>query len=94
MLRLYETCCATVWVPNKGVIPGRLILCDVPQLVLSPQELEAAGDTAEEAALVKIFDAWQSSPKPKWEIFTSRIKLVEGGFRRSLEEDAEDRKQK
>lgn len=74
--------------------PGRLILCDVPQLVLSPQELEAAGDTAEEAALVKIFDAWQSSPKPKWEIFTSRIKLVEGGYRRSLEEDAEDRKQK
>jgi hypothetical protein len=74
--------------------PGRLFLCDVPQLVLTPEELEAAGDTAEEVALVKIFDAWPSGPKPAWEIFTSRVQLVKKGYRRSMEEDAEDRKQR
>jgi hypothetical protein len=74
--------------------PGRLFFCGVSELVLTSEELEAAGNTAEEFALVKIFDAWTSNPKPRWELFTSRVKLVKEGYRRSMGEDAEDRKQK
>jgi hypothetical protein len=76
---------------SSFVTPGLLYLCDIPKLVLSPEEL-ATSSNSNEVALLKLFDnliytplpgalPGSSIPKPKWETFKSKVELVESGFR-------------
>ena len=76
---------------SETIAPGRLFLCDVPELVLSTEGLAKAGDNAKGAALIKIYNAWPSiHPQPSWDVFNLRVQLVDKGYRRSKEEHAED----
>jgi len=72
------------------VSPGQLFLCGIPELILSPAELATASDP-NEVALLKIYDR-SPGPKPKWETFKSRVKLVKSGFRPSMRDMEEGRK--
>jgi len=62
------------------VSPGQLSLCGIPELILCPAELATASDP-NEVALLKIYDR-SPGPKPKWETFKSRVKLVKSGLDR------------
>lgn len=76
------------------VATGRLYLCDVPKLVLTPQEYAAAIDI-NEIALRKLYDKLDGKPydqkRPSWKDFNTMVKLVESGFRPSLAELTEGR---
>lgn len=73
---------------------GPIYLCDIPKLILSPAELYTAVDH-NETALRKLFNGLNyltypepqsepdTIPRTKWETFTSKVKLVESGFRPS-----------
>ena len=69
---------------------GQLYLCDIPDIVLSPDEIDLA-DNVEEAAKLKLFNITLPSPRildlggrrPEWEKFNARIHLVKSGFRPS-----------
>jgi hypothetical protein len=74
---------------------GRLYLCGVPALVLSPEELIAAGDKANDIAKLKVFDAISAlvinfGPRTTWEAYNSRIHFVNPGFRPTLADLMED----
>ena len=65
-------------------------LCDIPQLVLSADEIRTSPNI-NKAAKVKLFDqiaVWpdpiEDSPSAQWEFFDSRVRLVESGFRPSM----------
>jgi hypothetical protein len=64
---------------------GRLYLIGVPPLILSSEELVEAGDNANEVAKVKLFDSRPLSrggrPRTSWELWKSRVHLVNPGFR-------------
>jgi len=69
---------------------GQLFLCDLPSLVLDPQELASAADL-DEAAINKIYDLVSIYPnldgsiyETKLDFFKSRIKLVKSGFKPTL----------
>jgi hypothetical protein len=73
------------------VTPGQLHLCDIPVIVLSPEELATSSDP-KEVALRKLFDNLDFCPlpghspgpqylKPTRGTFKARVKLVESGFR-------------
>jgi hypothetical protein len=75
---------------DGGLEPGCLYLCGLPQMVLTPEEIEAAGDDVDEVALLKVHNAiplsarWRYRPHPtpiKWQDFQSKVKLVGPGFR-------------
>jgi hypothetical protein len=63
---------------------GQLFLCGIPALVLSQQELLNSVDKDKDA-LLKLFESMPQRSRPKWELFTSKVKLVEPGFRPSME---------
>jgi len=73
--------------------PGRLLLCDIPRLVLSTQEL-LAKPNAHDAALLKLFALCEfdlammgrEAQESRWDYFTARVKLVDTGYRPSKEE--------
>ena len=69
---------------------SEVYLCEVPQLVLRPDELNLADDT-NEAAMVKICslipdECWpnQVTPTKRLEFLKSKVKLVGAGFRPTL----------
>jgi hypothetical protein len=74
-----------------SMLASQVYLCDVPQLVLRPDELNSADDT-NEAAMVKICsliddEYWPdqvTTPTKRLEFLKSRVKLVESGFRPTL----------
>jgi hypothetical protein len=76
------------------VASGRLYLCDIPRVVLTPQEYAAAIDI-NETALRKLYDKLDASPfhqkRPSWKDFNTMVNLVEPGFRPSLAELTEGR---
>jgi hypothetical protein len=61
---------------------GQLFLCGIPALVLSPEELSPSLNINEDA-LLKVFNSMQEQERPKWEVFTAKVHLVEPGFRPS-----------
>ena len=74
---------------DDNVPPGQIFLCNVPRLVLSHAELvdsENAFDTAR-LKLFKLCDfdylERQFTGSQSWDYFTSRVKLVELGFKPS-----------
>ena len=76
---------------NTSMLAGQVYLCDVPQLVLRPDELDSADDV-NEVAIVKICgllareywgDGIMTSTK-RLEFLKSRVKLVKAGFRPTL----------
>jgi hypothetical protein len=77
------------------VATGRLYLCDIPSLILTPQEIASTGDV-KEAALRKLYDKLDGSPfdqkRPSWKDFNTMVKLVEPGFRPTLAELTEGRR--
>ena len=78
-----------------GIGLGRLYLCGVPALVLSPNELLAAGNKANEVAKSKVFNAIPAlvinyGIRPTWEAYNSRVHFVNLGFRPTLADLAED----
>ena len=69
---------------------GQLFICDLPPVVLDPQELASASDL-DEAAIIKICDLVSVYPdltgsvyKTKLDFFRSPIKLVKSGFKPTL----------
>jgi len=73
---------------SRPVATDRLYLCDIPELVLSPQELNSAIDI-EEAALRKLYtDFFRSGQRKR---FTARLQLVKSGFRPSFADLTEGR---
>jgi hypothetical protein len=77
---------------------GRLYIYGLPPYVLSPEEIEEAGDEVDEAALLKIYELWGTDPfgrmqKPKWEDYIARVHLVEPSYRRTMADVTEDHKQ-
>lgn len=74
---------------EDGWPPGQIFLCDISRLVLSPKEL-AACENANDAATLKVFNLCeighlrQSMTKSqRWDLFVSRVKLVDPGFKSS-----------
>jgi hypothetical protein len=72
-----------------GSPPGQIFFCDVSRLILSPKEL-AACENANDAARLKLFDLCdfdrfdrKFTASQSWEYFTSRVKLVDPGFKPS-----------
>jgi len=84
--QLFE-CVKDCLLTNTGVY-GQLYLCDIPDIVLSPDEIDLA-DNVEEAAKLKLFNITLppmglldiGQVRPEWEEFNARIHLVESGFR-------------
>jgi hypothetical protein len=81
---------------------GQVCLCGIPDLILSPNEIASAIDVTE-TALRKLFDnlkhvplpgALPDSPyrKPKWEYLKSKVRLVESGFRPTMNDLLEGRR--
>jgi len=75
---------------NGDLIPGCLFICGLPQVVLTPEEIEAAGDDVNEDALLKLHEtslrpSWPyhdiDTTQVTWEDFQARIKLVNSSFR-------------
>jgi len=64
---------------------GQLFLCGIPALVLSPEELSTSSNVKEDA-LLKLFNGLSPPRRPKWEVFTAIIHLVEPGFRPSADD--------
>jgi len=77
------------------VATGRLYLCDIPKLVLTPQEAASAVDV-KEAALRKLYDKLDGRPfdqkRPSWKDLSTMVMLVEPGFRPSVADLTEGRK--
>ena len=74
---------------EKNIPPGQIFLCDVPRSVLSHQELAESEDPVKTARL-KLFNLCYFSNLERnftgsqsWDYFTSRVKLVERGFKPS-----------
>jgi len=72
---------------------GRLYLCGVPELVLSPAELLAAGDKANDVAEITVFRYMfeynlQSGEQPDlaWDHLKSHVQFVNSDFRPTLAE--------
>jgi hypothetical protein len=71
---------------------GRLYLCGVPELVLSPTELLVAGDKANDRARVKVYQHMSQlspaypQPEVDWDLFKSHVEFVNPGFRPKLPE--------
>lgn len=84
--QLFE-CMEDCLLTNTGVY-GQLYLCDIPDIVLSPDEIDLA-DNVEEAAKLKLFNITLppmglldiGQVRPEWEECNARIHLVESGFR-------------
>ena len=75
-------------------VTGRLYLCDIPELILTPQEVNATINI-EEAAMRKLYTnlnrpLWGQT-KPSWKDFNTMIKLVKSGFRPSFADLTEGR---
>jgi hypothetical protein len=76
---------------NMSMLASQVYLCDVPQLVLRPDEFDSAQDV-DEIAIVKICGLIANSlcpdglttPTKRLEFLKSRVKLVEAGFRPTL----------
>jgi len=75
-----------------GHMAGRVYLCDVPRLVLTPKEHHAAGDNVNETAKRRIFNNIHFGRDPsistslklaRWRVFDDRVKLVDSGSRPS-----------
>ena len=77
---------------NGNLSPGCLFICGLPQLVLTPEEIEAAGDDVNKDALLKLHNtslrpSWRyhdndnDTTQVTWEDFQARIKLVDSSFR-------------
>ena len=78
---------------SRPVASGRLYLCGIPELVLTPQELDSAIDI-EDAALCRLYSMLRplyNQTKPSWKDFTTRVKLVKSGFRPSIADLTEGR---
>jgi hypothetical protein len=74
--------------------PGQLYLCDIPQLVLYPEELSTAVNV-EKIALLKLYNSLNKTrpyPVTNWKIFHTKIKLVKSGFRSSISDLVEERR--
>jgi hypothetical protein len=87
-IQLFD-CVADCLSSNTGVY-GQLYLCDIPDIVLYPDEIALANDV-DDAAKLKLFNILlppfdldlDEVVRPKWEEFNSRIHLVKSGFRPS-----------
>jgi len=77
------------------VATGRFYLCDIPKLMFTPQEAASAVDV-KEAALRKLYDKLDGrlfdQKRPSWKDFSTRVMLVEPGFRPSVADLTEGRK--
>lgn len=71
---------------------GRVYLCGVPELLLTTEERESAGEDVNERTLEKIYDAFSIHDRPKWETFVAQVHLVQPTYRRSMTEVADDHK--
>jgi hypothetical protein len=68
---------------------GRVYLCGVPDLVLTPAELLAAGDDSNDIARVKVYQHMSSMSNVysrTWDHFKSHVQFVNPGFRPTLED--------
>ena len=84
--QLFE--CVAECLGTNSCVYGQLYLCDIPDIVLSPDEVDLADDVDKGAKLklsnillppLSIFGRGQV--RPKWEDFNARIHLVRSGFR-------------
>jgi hypothetical protein len=86
--------CFYIYGPTLNPNPGQLYLCDIPHLVLSPDELSTAVNI-EETALLKLYNSINEdllSPVTSWKTFKSKIRLVKSGFRPSMSDLVEGRR--
>lgn len=66
---------------------GQVYLCGVPDLVLTPPELLAAGDDANDMSRVKVYQCMSAlsySHTQTWDHFKSNVQFVNPGFRPTL----------
>ena len=71
---------------------GKIYLCGVPELLLSPEERERAGEDVNERTLYKIYNTFLPYDRPSWQEFAAQVHLVEPNYRRSMAEVADDHK--
>ena len=71
---------------------GKIYLCGVPELLLSPEERERAGADVNERTLYKIYNTFLLYDRPSWQEFAAQVHLVEPDYRRSMAEVDSDHK--
>jgi len=95
---LMDAFCESSETITRPFITGRLYLCDIPELILTPQEVNATINI-EEAAMRKLYTNLNrplmgpllGQTKPSWKDFNTMIKLVKSGFRPSFADLTEGR---